>query len=212
MPRSLVNYCDAGIDGHWKPTDQAIFENPRYGSIRHRVVVQDKEPLYDFPHFIEPGGAAMLPLTADGRVGLVRLMRPAMLSATPVGAYPDFLLSDFGREVWEAPRGFAKIGEGRDATARREFEDEVGVPVMEWVHVGQANPNSAMMATPVELYLLTVGDVGEGCRDTKEGIRQFQLFAPDELRGLIEAGQCVCAVTFSLLVHAVMRGRFSWLS
>ena len=56
-----------------------------------------------------PGAAAMVPLTADNEVVLLRQYRHAVLG-----------------ELWEIPAGTLEEGEGPEACARREVEEETG--------------------------------------------------------------------------------------
>lgn len=56
-----------------------------------------------------PGGAAVLPVLADGRLLLIRQLRPAV-----------------GGRVLELPAGRLEPGEPPEACARRELQEEVG--------------------------------------------------------------------------------------
>ena len=56
-----------------------------------------------------PGGAAVLPVLADGRVVLIRQYRPAL-----------------GTMLWEIPAGRLEPGESPEACVRRELIEEAG--------------------------------------------------------------------------------------
>lgn len=56
-----------------------------------------------------PGGAAVLPVLADGRILLIRQLRPAV-----------------GGRVLELPAGRLEPGEAPEVCARRELQEEVG--------------------------------------------------------------------------------------
>lgn len=56
-----------------------------------------------------PGGAAVLPVLADGRVLLIRQFRPAL-----------------GGMIWEIPAGRLEPGETPEACIRRELAEEAG--------------------------------------------------------------------------------------
>jgi ADP-ribose pyrophosphatase len=56
-----------------------------------------------------PGGAAALPLLPDGRVVLIRQLRPVV-----------------GGTLWEIPAGRLEPGEPPEACARRELREEAG--------------------------------------------------------------------------------------
>lgn len=207
--RHLAECSEAiGFMLHWRPGTRAVLENLPYGTIRHRVVVaEDGSLLYDFPHFVEPGGAALLPIAPGGEVGLVHIDRPALLRDSPVGQYPDFdLAQDFGRLVWEAPRGYREGIEQVSATAFREVCEETGLKLKSLEHVGSVATNSAMMATPIELFLGSVDGV-EGSGDHREGVRELKFFNLKQVQELIRAGDLICSITFSLLVHAILLRR-----
>lgn len=57
-----------------------------------------------------PGGAAVLPVLADGRILLIRQLRPAV-----------------GGRVLECPAGRLEPGEPPEVCARRELQEEVGL-------------------------------------------------------------------------------------
>ena len=56
-----------------------------------------------------PGGAAVLPVLADGRIVLIRQYRPAL-----------------GAMLWEIPAGRLEPGESPEACVRRELAEEAG--------------------------------------------------------------------------------------
>ena len=192
----------------WRMTPTALLENSAFGSIRHRLVLsRTGEPLYDFPHILEPGGAAVLPLTKDGQAGLIRVERPALLKCELLGSYPDFVVpGDFGRIVWEAPRGGRDGNEDPRETARRETREETGLRLGELTHVGAASTNSALLATNVDLFLAFVDDA-QANPPTRiaEGIREFRFFNLREIRRLMEAGEFICSISQALVLKAVLR-------
>lgn len=212
MPgRQLAELSEvSGFIPHWQPGENAVLENLPFGSLRHRVVMADDgSPLYDFPHFVEPGGAALLPLAPGGKVGLVHIDRPALLKESPSGQYPEYVLgTDFGRLVWEAPRGYREAHEDVQETAVRELCEEMGLHLQELDHVGSVTTNSAMMATPIDLFLGAV-DLPIGNGDSREGIREVRFFDLKQVRELIRSGDLVCSITLSLLTHALLRGRLA---
>ncbi|HUE71728.1 MAG TPA: NUDIX hydrolase [Pirellulaceae bacterium] len=207
--RRLSELSDAtGFIPGWQPGEGVLLENLPFGSLRHRVVVaEDGSPLYDFPHFVEPGGAALLPIAPGGKVGLVHIDRPALLKESPSGQYPEYVLgTDFGRLVWEAPRGYREAHEDVQETAVRELCEEMGLQLQQVEHVGSVTTNSAMMATPIDLFLGTVElRIGDG--DSRDGIREVRFFDLKQVRELIRSGDLNCSITLSLLTHALLRGR-----
>jgi 8-oxo-dGTP pyrophosphatase MutT (NUDIX family) len=192
----------------WRATAAAVLENVPYGSIRHRIVAgASGEPLYDCPQLIGPGGVAILPVTSSGQVGLVFAARPGMLKPSPLGDYPDYRVpEDFGRLVWEAPRGYREPGEEAGAAAHRELAEEVGLTVSELVSVGEVNGDSAILAVPITLFLARCADGIIGRSQHSEGLLKFQFLPIAKVQQLVSRGDLVCAVTLALLVHATWAG------
>ncbi len=70
-----------------------------------------------------PGAAAIVPLTAQGGVLLIRQYRYAL-----------------DADIWEIPAGTLDPGESPLACARRELEEEVGVTAEDWTALGEITP------------------------------------------------------------------------
>jgi 8-oxo-dGTP pyrophosphatase MutT (NUDIX family) len=209
IARQLGNLSDhPGFCANWRPTTSAVLENRTYGSVRHRVVLApDGTPLYDFPHIVEPGGAALLPYTRESRVALLRIERPALLKRSPQGSYPDFLLpNDYGRLVWEAPRGYRDLDENICSTAFRELFEETRLAIHQLEYVGSVAANSALLSTPVDLYVGMVEDSSIPVGETIEGIREVKFFSLAGIRELIDSGELICSLTLALLFIATTQG------
>ena len=71
-----------------------------------------------------PGGVAIVALTEDGQVMLVRQYR-----------YP------FGRKMLEIPAGKREVGEPPFVTAQRELMEEVGAEAEKWYDLGTMLPS-----------------------------------------------------------------------
>jgi 8-oxo-dGTP pyrophosphatase MutT (NUDIX family) len=199
----------ANVVPGWKRTATAILENTHYGSLRHRMVVDAAgNPLFDFPQLIEPGGVAVLPVTVAGTVGLVLAERPGMLKRSPRGTYPDYNVpEDFGRLVWESPRGYLEPGEDLQAAAARELLEETGIVASELRSVGETNSNSAILATSISLHLArTPAMSSRAAAQASEGLRELRYFRWEEINRLIDDGELVCAITMALLLQAVLIG------
>ncbi len=67
-----------------------------------------------------PGGAAVLPLLADGRVVLIRQFRPSV-----------------GGMIWEIPAGRLEEGEDPEDCVARELEEETGYRAASWEKLGK---------------------------------------------------------------------------
>ncbi len=70
-----------------------------------------------------PGAAAIVPLTAQGGVLLIRQYRYALDAV-----------------IWEIPAGTLNPGESPLACARRELEEETGVTARDWTALGEITP------------------------------------------------------------------------
>lgn len=190
----------------WRETEHAVLENLRYGSIRHRVVLDPQgRPLFDFPQLLEPGGVAILPLSDSGKAGLISIYRHSVLKEKPTGSYPGFILpDDFGVWMWEAPRGYRDHDEPEMTTPVRELSEETGLHVERIELVGNVITNSAFAPTPIQLFLATVRDES-GQPQHEENIRAVRFFDRHELENCIETNQMRCSITLSLLFHAFVR-------
>jgi ADP-ribose pyrophosphatase len=76
------------------------------GEERHRLP-NGRETIFEVIR--HPGGAAVLPVFADGRVLLIRQYRPAL-----------------GATLWEIPAGRLEPGESPEACVHRELAEEAG--------------------------------------------------------------------------------------
>lgn len=99
---------------------------------RGRIIslAMEQHPLPDgrqaeFEIIRHPGGAAVVPLLADGRVVLIRQFRPA-----------------FAAWLWEIPAGRLEIGESPAACAGRELAEETGY------RAGRLEKLGEMLSTP----------------------------------------------------------------
>jgi len=82
------------------------------------------------------GAVAIIPVTSDGQVLLVRQYR------LPVG-----------REMLEVPAGTIEPGEAPDACARRELAEEVGQAAGRWDHLLSFYPSPGILTEVVHVYL-----------------------------------------------------------
>lgn len=83
-----------------------------------------------------PGAVAVVPLTQDGDVILVRQYR-----------YP------FAEALLEIPAGKLDAGEQPENCARRELEEETGVEAAELIPLGEFYPSVAVLDEKIHLFL-----------------------------------------------------------
>jgi len=207
----LLKQLKAGAG--WQAVDGAVLMNPRFGRIDHLAVRSSSGELsYDLPLITERIGAAILPITPQGRIALVRVERPALLKQGARSTFPKRNpLRDFGCVVWEAPRGFGEPSENPTETAVRECQEEIGMAPRRIWPLGRASTNSTFFATSIDLFAV---EVEEGHSFTQspaeaEGIRQVKYFDLKEIEEMVEGGLLICATTQALLFRAFLSG-FIW--
>jgi ADP-ribose pyrophosphatase len=83
-----------------------------------------------------PGAAAIVPLTAQGGVLLIRQFRYAI-----------------GADIWEIPAGTLYPGESPLVCARRELEEEVGILAARWSPLGEITPLPGYSDEVIHLFV-----------------------------------------------------------
>jgi ADP-ribose pyrophosphatase len=83
-----------------------------------------------------PGAAAILPLTEDGRVCLLRNYRPAL-----------------GQRLWEIPAGTLEPGESPAAAAARELAEETGYRAGSWQQLAAIYPSPGVLSECIYLFV-----------------------------------------------------------
>ena len=137
-----------------------------------------------------PGSVVIIPITADGRVMLVRQYRHAI-----------------GRALWELPAGSLKKGENPDAAAVRECHEEIGLVPAKVDRLGSLFPTPGYCDEEMIFYRATgLRDPAPGDEATPDEDEDIEpkAFAPDELRRMIETGAIVDMKT---LAGIYMNGR-----
>lgn len=105
-----------------------------------------------------PGGAAVLPILADGRVLLIRQFRPAA-----------------GGWVVELPAGRLEEGEEPAATAGRELEEETGYRAGGLEPLGSVLSSVGFCDERIHLFVARDLTAGECRREPDEAIELFAL-------------------------------------
>ena len=98
-----------------------------------------------------PGGVAIVALTEEGEVLLVRQYR-----------YP------FGRKMLEIPAGKREIGEPPFVTAQRELMEEVGAKADRWYDLGTMLPSPGCYNEVVYIYMAEGLHFSAPCPDEDE--------------------------------------------
>jgi ADP-ribose pyrophosphatase len=106
----------------------------------------------------------------------------------------------------EIPRGFGTIGSGAADDARRELEEEIGVPATRLEPLGVVYPDTGASGTPVELFYAEVEAEPWLGNDKVETIDAIRLVSPAELATLIADGTITDGFTIAAFARATLRG------
>ena len=148
----------------------------------------DGRPERDFFVVEAPDWINVIPLTAAGRVVLIRQYR-------------------FGVEqlTWEIPGGMVDPGEAPQLAAARELREETGYGAAEFIELGWVHPNPAIQNNRCYTYLAQ-GAVrqGEPEPDANESFEVVEFDYDDVLARLVDG-----TITHALVVSAfqLLRGR-----
>lgn len=134
-----------------------------------------------------PGGAAALPILADGRVLLIRQFRPAV-----------------GTTVIEAPAGKLDAGEAPEACIARELVEEVGCRAGSLQKVGSILSSVGFCDERIHLYLARDLEEVAHAREPDEFIELLPLELAEALQ-LLARGEIVDAKTTVLLQHYALQ-------
>jgi 8-oxo-dGTP pyrophosphatase MutT (NUDIX family) len=131
---------------------------------------------------------AVLAVTTDGLIPLVRQFRPAL-----------------EEEVLELPSGSVEPGESPEEAIRRELLEETGCEAGELVPLGLLTTDSGRMET--RQWAFFAPDVRR-VRDEPSGQEELELLFvdADELRRLIVDGELVQAIHLGIVGLAMLRG------
>lgn len=154
------------------------YENPWLKVVRDgrfHYVVEDRAE----------NGAAVLALVDDNEFLLLRVKRAAH--------------TGIQREI---PRGYGESGETSLTCARRELAEETGYLVDEsqLSLLGRLKPNSAILASTIDLYLAQVnsGDLTEQRDDEAVAVERVSLA---DMRRLLREGEVQDSFTLAALAH-----------
>ena len=130
---------------------------------------------------------AIVALTPDGRIPIVRQYRPALEQFT-----------------WELPAGLVDKGEAAAETCRRELLEETGFPAKAVHALGSYAPCTARLSNRVHSFFVETGAHAPG-QAAEAGI-ELRLVTPAELAGLIRCGEFVLQLHIGAILLAGLRG------
>ena len=134
--------------------------------------------------------AAILALTEDGRVPLVRQFRPAIEVRS-----------------LELPSGLVEPDESPEETVRRELVEETGCEAAgDVIRIGAFDVDSGRMQTTVHAFFTSGVRVVADSPSGEEADLEVVFVVPEELRALVVEGEFRMAAHLALLGAALVRG------
>src|SRR5471030_428316 len=130
---------------------------------------------------------AIVAMTPDGRIPIVRQYRPAL-----------------ERFTWELPAGMLEKGEDAAACCRRELLEETGYPAKAVHALGGFAPCTARLSNRIHSFFVETGP-RDAAHKPETGI-ELRLVTPEGLRALILAGEFDLQLHIGALLLAGMRG------
>jgi ADP-ribose pyrophosphatase len=130
---------------------------------------------------------AIVALTPDGRIPVVRQYRPAL-----------------ERHTWELPAGLVDAGEDPARSCERELLEETGYPSKAVHALGSYSPCTARLSNRVHSFFVESGQRPPG--QTIEAGIELNLVSPEELAAMIFSGEFTLQLHIGALMLAGMRG------
>jgi 8-oxo-dGTP pyrophosphatase MutT (NUDIX family) len=130
---------------------------------------------------------AIVALTPDGKIPIVRQYRPAV-----------------ERFTWELPAGMMEKGEAAADCCRRELLEETGFPAEAVHELGTYAPCTARLSNQIHSFFVATGP-RDDAHKAEPGI-EVRLVTPEVLGTLILAGEFGLQLHIGALLLAGMRG------
>lgn len=145
-----------------------------------------------FEYTLHPGAAAIVALTAVGKVVLERQWRYAL-----------------NRSFLEVPAGKLSPGEDPFLAARRELQEETGYTAGQWARLGVMHPVIGYSTEAIYLFMAKDLVLGQSAREPGECLELIEL-TPAELMAAIHRGEVTDSKTLScaLWLDQVLRGEW----
>ena len=162
-----------------------VFEG-RIFTVQVETITLPKSGTFNAEIIRHPGSVVLVPMTADGRMILVRQYRHAI-----------------GRWVWELPAGSLKHGEDPARAAVRECQEEIGLIPSKVEKLGALFPTPGYCDEEMNFYRLTglrepTADDEAAHPDEDEDIEP-KAFALDEINAMIRRGEVIDMKTVAAL-------------
>jgi 8-oxo-dGTP pyrophosphatase MutT (NUDIX family) len=174
----------------WRVLERtALLERTYLRVIQDRVRLDDGREIDDFCLIESPDWAAVLCVTEDRRIVLVRQYRHGL-----------------GGVSWELPAGALEAGEAPLAGARRELLEETGYASDSWQPLLTASIDPARQVSRAHFFAaLGCGRVAQPSLDANEEIETV-LLGRDELLALIDRGELQHGIHLAAVLLAVRKG------
>ncbi|KAB2381360.1 NUDIX hydrolase [Actinomadura montaniterrae] len=168
-------------------SSHGVYENPWISVREDRVIHTSGEPgLIGVVTMTD--GVTILPITADGRVFLVREYKYAL-------GRPSIELVSGGLDADEAPI----------AAARRELAEELGLTAREWIDYGHVDPFTSIVRCRNHLFIARDLTEGEATPEPTEHIEPLAMRFDEALQMALD-GTITHSATCCLLMRAHIRG------
>ena len=130
---------------------------------------------------------AIVAMTPDKRIPIVHQYRPAL-----------------ERFTWELPAGLVDEGEDAAEACRREIQEETGLIAGTVHELGTYAACTARLSNQVHTFFVETAPAA-GAKSGEPGI-EVRLVTPDELAGLIRAGEFTLQLHIGAILLAAMQG------
>jgi ADP-ribose diphosphatase len=174
-----------GPELHWEVLES--HEDKEYGLFSVRLN-KSRSPrngkVYDFQILTSPDWVAVIPVTPDNKVVMVRQFRHGS-----------------GRLSLEPPGGLAKDGQTPEKSAREELEEETGYVSDEWELLCRMDPMPALFDNQLHVYLAkNVRPTGRLSPDETEDLETI-LIPVEDVKDYIRSGKITSSVMIAALYH-----------
>jgi 8-oxo-dGTP pyrophosphatase MutT (NUDIX family) len=157
--------------------------------VEHHVQLGDGREIDDFCMIESPDWAAVLCVTSDGRVALVRQYRHGL-----------------GAESWELPAGTLEPGEDPLSAAQRELREETGYASDAWHPLLTASIDPSRQVSRAHFYAaLGARCVSAPALDSSEDLETV-LVSKAELLSMVDGGRLVHGIHIAAILTALRRG------